>query len=120
VSTTTAPVRADHQQVSFPDLWRGAGARPFAAFWLSLAAVDALDGVAALAAVALVVVLCASGQPRAVALVVAVVGWLLLVGFESPLDPGRLAPHGTDPLRLAVLVVAGLVASFLTRRRRGR
>jgi len=120
VSTTAARVRADQQEVPLRHLWRGAGARPFAAFWLSLVAMDGLDGVAALAAVALVVLLCASGQSGGVAVAVAFVGWLLLVGFESPLDPGRLAPHGTDLPRLLVLVVAGLAASVLTRRGGGR
>jgi len=120
VSTTAARVRADQQEVHLQDLWRGAGARPFAAFWLSLVAMDTFDGLAALAAVALVVLLCAIGQSRGAALAVALVGWLLVVGFESPLDPGRLAPHGTDLARLLVLVAAGLAASFLTRRRSGR
>jgi hypothetical protein len=107
---TTVP-RSD---VPLRELWPDAGARLFVAYWGALVVVDLTDGTAAVAATALLVVVCSLHQHVVTAVAVAVEGWLFLVGFLGH-GHGELVLHGTgDPARLLLLLAVATATSALT------
>ena len=98
-------------------LVEGSAARLFAAYWGSLLLVDLTHGVRSLAlpAVALLVAALSTGRTVAVAVCVAVIGWLFVTGFAVN-SLGELRVTGpADGVRVAVLLAGAMLGRLASR-----
>ena len=102
-------------------LWSTQGARLFAAYWLSLAAVDltrAAPGPLRLGVVVVLVAACSLHQGAGTAGAIGVIGWLFVDGFVSHAH-GVLAVDGPADVVRLFLLVAVAVATGRTSRTHG-